>query len=90
MNHWRISGKVFNWNVVEVDGHDMDAIVEVFDNLPDVDSDTPTMIISHSIKGKGVTCMENQVDWHAGSIDKTLLEQSCEALDACSCKGQEE
>lgn len=73
--------KAFGWNVIEIDGHNMEQIVNTIDNLPPVDSDTPTVILAKTIKGKGVACMENDVDWHAGSIDASLLEKSCAELD---------
>lgn len=60
--------KAFNWNVVEVDGHDMEQLCNAFDNLPPVDSDVPVLILAHTIKGKGIDFMENNPLWHAGTI----------------------
>lgn len=53
----------FGWAVKEVDGHNHDELTNVFKNLPLV-SDKPTCIIAHTIKGKGVSFMENSVLWH--------------------------
>lgn len=72
----------FGWNVVEVDGNDMDALVEAIDNLPATDTDRPTVIVGQTIKGKGIEFMENQVKWHAGTVDAETLEQCYEELDA--------
>lgn len=60
--------RVFGWNVIEVNGHDMGEILDAFDKLPPADSDKPTVLICHTIKGKGVDFMENQVKWHAGKL----------------------
>ena len=60
--------KAFGWNVVEIDGHDMNEIVDAIDNLPAADSDVPTVIIGHTVKGHGVSFMENVNQWHVGGI----------------------
>lgn len=73
--------QAFGWNVVAIDGHDMEQIVKVIDNLPPTDSDIPTVIIAKTVKGKGVSFMENNVNWHAGSIDAELLEKCCAEVD---------
>ena len=61
--------KAFGWNVVEIDGHDMNAIVDAIDALPGADSDQPTIVIGHTVKGHGVSFMENSVTWHAGCVN---------------------
>ncbi len=53
----------FGVNVIEVDGHDHAALLNAFGQVK-VDSDRPTCILAHTIKGKGVSFMENQCDWH--------------------------
>lgn len=58
----------FGWNVIEIDGHDMEAIKNACDQIPSADSDKPTIVVCHTIKGKGISFMENQVKWHAGKI----------------------
>ncbi|MGL5173343.1 MAG: transketolase, partial [Olsenella sp.] len=62
--------RMFGWNVVEIDGHDMGQIVDAFDNLPPVNFDKPTVIVCHTVKGHGVDFMENQVKWHAGHLSE--------------------
>jgi len=54
--------RAFNWNVVEVDGHDVEALYDAFENSKK--SDIPTAIIANTTKGKGVSFMENQCGWH--------------------------
>jgi transketolase len=70
-NKWQ----AFGWDVVEVDGHDVERIVEVLDELPATASEGPTCVIAHTIKGKGIDFMEGSADWHLGFLagrDKDL------------------
>lgn len=60
--------RAFGWNVVEVDGHSMEALVDAVDGLPAPDSDLPTVIIGDTEKGHGVSYMTNVVGWHAGMV----------------------
>jgi transketolase len=53
----------FGWNVVEIDGHDMGEILEAFDKARDVKA-RPTIIVARTVKGKGVSFMEDMVDYH--------------------------
>lgn len=53
----------FNWNVIEIDGHNFNEIEKAFD-LARNTKDKPTYIIAHTIKGKGVSFMEDNVEWH--------------------------
>lgn len=55
--------KAFGWNVVCIDGHDFDQIENAFDEAERAIG-RPTVIIQKTIKGKGVSYMENQVGWH--------------------------
>ena len=70
--------RAFQWHVVEIDGNNMEQIVKAFDDIPSPTSDVPTCIIAHTVKGRGVAFMENQVRWHAGRITD---EQLSEAMD---------
>lgn len=53
----------FGFNVIKIDGHDFDQIEDAFNNAKSV-SGKPTVIIASTVKGKGVSFMENQVGWH--------------------------
>jgi transketolase len=57
----------FGWRVLEVDGHDMAAVLEVLDRARHGDG-RPTVIISHTVKGKGVSFMEGHYYWHTRTI----------------------
>lgn len=53
----------FGFAVTEVNGHNVDELRSVFSRLP-VDPNKPTAVICHTIKGKGVECVENNLNWH--------------------------
>ena len=55
--------RAFGWNACEVDGHDMHALVDVMTRLPD-GSGRPVAVIAHTVKGKGVSFMEDDNNWH--------------------------
>ena len=55
--------RAFNWYVLEIDGHDMDSIVEAFERARTMKG-RPTVILAHTIMGKGVSFMENKPEWH--------------------------
>ncbi|MBQ7600054.1 MAG: transketolase [Clostridia bacterium] len=58
--------RAFGWNVAECDAHDFDSIEAAYKAAREC-GDKPTVIISHSIKGKGVSYMENSVAWHGAA-----------------------
>ena len=55
--------EAFNFHVINVDAHDFDALRAAFNEAKETKG-MPTAIILHSVKGKGVSFMENSVDWH--------------------------
>jgi len=55
--------RAFGWNACEVDGHDMGALVGLLSKVPD-GSGKPVAIIAHTVKGKGVSFMEDDNNWH--------------------------
>ena len=65
--------KAFGWHVIEVAGHDHDALDKCFKDAILVKK-TPTAIIAKTTKGKGVSFMENKVDWHYKSSSSEELE----------------
>ncbi len=73
--------KAFGWNVFELDGNDIEQIKKAFDDLPSADSEKPTVLVCHTVKGKGVPFMENQVRWHAGKITQEQYDESVALLD---------
>jgi transketolase len=55
--------KAFRWPVIEIDGHDVGQIRKALDEA-EATRGVPTFIIAHTVKGKGVSFMENNVEWH--------------------------
>lgn len=69
--------RAFGWDVHEVDGHDIDALVGLFSQLKADSGTQPHVVLAHTVKGKGVSFMENQVGWHGKAPNN---EQAKEAL----------
>ncbi|ABS42119.1 transketolase [Clostridium botulinum] len=55
--------RAFNWNVIEIDGHDFNSILNAIESSKNT-KERPTMIVCKTIKGKGVSFMENEAGWH--------------------------
>jgi transketolase len=55
--------QAFGWPVIEIDGHDMGQIAKALDQA-EATKRTPTLIVAHTVKGKGVSFMENNPEWH--------------------------
>ena len=70
----------FGWGVNEIEGHDMKQIVEALSNLP-LEKDKPSVLIAHTIKGKGVSFMENKLEWHYKSPNPEQYKIAMEELD---------
>lgn len=67
--------KAFGWNVIEIDGHDFDQIFAALDMAKETVG-KPTMIVAKTIKGKGISFMENQVGWHGAAPSDSDLERA--------------
>ena len=72
--------EAFGWSVKVVDGNDVEALLEVFNSLP-FEQGKPSAIIANTIKGKGVSFMENQLKWHHGVPNKEQYELAQQELD---------
>jgi len=75
--------RAFGWEVREVDGHNFRDLLAAFDWAKGV-NDKPSMIIAHTVKGKGVSFMEGVVDWHGKAPDQKLAGQALEEIGAGS------
>ena len=71
----------FGWNVVEIDAHNFDEIEAALENAK-ATKDKPTAIIAKSVKGKGVSFMENQVSWHGAAPNAEQYEIAMTELKA--------
>ena len=70
--------KAFNWSVLEIDGHDHAILQQTFSEKVQ----QPLVVIAKTIKGKGVSYMENKIAWHYRSPDKNLLQQALEEVES--------
>ncbi len=73
--------EAFNFNVIEVNGHNEDAIDNAIKNLFALQNNKPSCIVANTIKGKGISFMENKNDWHYLRLDKSLYEQALLELE---------
>ena len=72
--------EAFGWKVIKINGHDMDAIVAALDSIENCPVGQPTMIIADTIKGKGVSYMEDTYKWHGAVPNKEQYEQAMKEL----------
>lgn len=73
--------QAFKWNVIEIDGHDHEQIAEAI-SQSHAKKEKPTVIIAKTIKGKGVSFMENQVKWHGSTPTEEEFKQAFAEIDA--------
>ena len=71
--------RAFGWEVVELDGHDHAALLDVL-GAPVGDRDKPLCVIANTVKGKGVSFMENKAKWHHGVPNQAEFEQAMKEL----------
>ncbi len=71
--------RAFGWEVIEIDGHDVEQIIEAVAKAKNVKG-KPTVIIAETVKGKGVSFMEAQVDWHGTAPKDDQKEQAIAEL----------
>ncbi|WHH59201.1 transketolase [Petroclostridium sp. X23] len=65
--------KAFNWNVIEIDGHNMEEVLNAYEKAAETKG-MPTVIIANTIKGKGVSFMEGKAEWHGQAPSEQQLE----------------
>ena len=73
--------QAFGWHTIEVDGHDLAQLAKAFEEAR-MTKGKPTAIISRSVKGKGVSFMENRVEWHGAAPNQEKYEKAMEELRA--------
>lgn len=70
----------FGWNVIEMDGHDHEMIFNAL-NVNNTKNDKPFAIIAKTVKGKGVSFMENKVEWHGSPPNREQYETAMKELN---------
>lgn len=71
--------KAFNWNVIEVDGHSHEELIKAFNRAGEIEG-MPTMVIANTVKGKGVSFMENVAGFHGKAPSTEQLHQALSEL----------
>lgn len=69
----------FQWNVIEINGHDMKEILTALDQIDQVKG-VPTVIVANTVKGKGISFAENVVGYHNGMLTEETYKQALEEL----------
>lgn len=82
MNSYPIDEKFksFGFQIINIDGHDIDEIIKAFDVAKEVKG-KPTCIIAKTVKGKGVSFMENKVEWHGKAPNEEEYKQAMKELE---------
>lgn len=74
--------RAFGWEARELDGHDVGAVADALDELPAPESDRPTVLIAHTVKGRGIRYMELSRVWHLGYLAPPDAEAALRELEA--------
>jgi transketolase len=72
--------QAFGWQAIEIDGHNIRQILQAFEEAR-LTRGKPSIIIAHTIKGKGVSFMENVVDFHGRAPTKEEAEKALKELE---------
>ena len=73
--------EAFGWQVLSIDGHDLDQIVEALQSAR-IHRGGPTAIVAHTVKGKGCSFMEDRAEWHGNAPNQTQVQQALQELQA--------
>jgi len=76
--------KAFGWHVVEADGHNLAELMKAYDEAQET-KNKPTIIIAHTVKGRGVSFIENKAKWHGVAPKKEELEQALSEINEENC-----
>ena len=78
--------RAFGWNVIEINGHDMNEIVKALDRASSMKNEKPTMIISNTIKGKGVSFMELNYKFHGKAPNDEEYKKAIDEIEKIDVK----
>jgi len=73
--------KVFGWDVIECDGHNISELVDTLNKAKTLSLKTPVMIIAHTVKGKGIDFMENRWEWHGKAPNDEEFRKALNCLE---------
>ena len=72
--------KAFRWHTIEIDGHDLQQIEKAFAEAKTIKGQ-PTIIVAHTVKGKGVSYMENEAGWHGSAPNPEQTKQALAEIE---------
>lgn len=72
--------KAFNWHIIEIDGHNIEEVINAYKKASEVKG-MPTVIIAHTVKGKGVSFMEGVAGWHGLAPNDEQLEKALAEIE---------
>lgn len=72
--------RAFGWTVIAADGNDVASLLSAFEARRSADPDRPAVLLCSTIKGRGVSFMENVMEWHGGSLTPELYKQAMAEL----------
>ena len=75
--------RAFGWHVLECDGHDVGQVVETFQEARRISLAGPVLVIAHTVKGKGVSFMEGQYEWHGKAPNEAERAAALAEIDRC-------
>ncbi len=81
VDHPRAKWEAFEWNVIDCDGHDTAAFVDACERAASTKG-PPSIIIAHTVKGKGISFMEHDYTWHSRPLEVDQLERALAELEA--------
>ncbi len=83
---YRAKWESFGWHVVEIDGHNFEEISKGLKGAPFA-SGRPTLVLAHTVKGKGISFMENNPAWHGGGLKGEYADMALREVNAALAKG---
>ena len=76
-DHLKSKWSGFGWNMISCDGHNIEELLDAFSKRA---TNKPTVIVAKTTKGKGISFMENNNDWHHGRLTEKLYEEAIKEL----------
>lgn len=82
MGDLSVKWRCFGWETVDVDGHDVEAIYKVLSRIP-CGGGRPFAVIAHTVKGKGVSFMEHNNEWHHSPLSRDQYDRAVAEINSC-------
>jgi transketolase len=73
--------RAFGWDTMDIEGHDLQEVIVALEKARNSSVGTPTCVVAHTVKGKGVSFMENNPEWHGVAPKKDQVEAAVKELE---------